>query len=345
MTATGNSASDSVTIRVDATAPVAEAGDPQTVAPSANVTLNGSGSSDNEGVATYSWALTGDPDSTGVVLTNPATASPTFTAPSTATTLTFTLTVTDGVGNEHTDTVDITVNAPPVANAGDDQTVSGNETVTLDGSGSSDNEGAVTYSWALTASSPTASVTLSSNTAESPTFTAPDATGTLTFTLTVTDSADESSTDTVTITVDATDPTAEAGADQTVNFGASVTLDGSASSDGQTRIASYSWALDASDPTTAVTLTGDDTTMPTFTAPTTAAILTFKLTVTDEGGNEAEDTVIITVRDGNAPTADAGDAQTVAAGTQVTLDASGSSDDEGTVTYSWALTAAIPPPR
>ena len=72
--------------------------------------------------------------------------------------------------------------------------------------------------------------------------------------------------------------------------------------------------------------------------PGTATALTFTLTVTDEGGNEAEDTVMVTVRDGNDPTADAGDDETVAARSTVTLDASGSSDAEGTVTYSWALT-------
>ena len=45
------------------------------------MTLDGSGSSDGEGAVTYSWALTGDPDSTGIVPTNPTTAMPTFTAP------------------------------------------------------------------------------------------------------------------------------------------------------------------------------------------------------------------------------------------------------------------------
>ena len=56
------------------------------------------------------------------------------------------------------------------------------------------------------------------------------------------------------------------------------------------------------------------------------------LTVTDSGQQPdyPADSVTIIV-DATAPTADAGDAQTVAAGTQVTLDGSGSSDGEGAV--------------
>ena len=84
---------------------------------------------------TYAWALTGDPDTTGTVLTGGDPASPTFTAPSTTTTLTFTLTVTDSVGGVHSDTVAIQIDATaPTANAGDAQTVNVGATVTLNGS-------------------------------------------------------------------------------------------------------------------------------------------------------------------------------------------------------------------
>ena len=76
-----------------------------------------------------------------------------------------------------------------MANAGTDQSVTEGDTVTLDGSSSSDpDETTPTYSWALTTGDGTG-VTLSSATAAQPTFTAPDrAVGyTLVFTLTVSD--------------------------------------------------------------------------------------------------------------------------------------------------------------
>ena len=103
--------------------------------------------------------------------------------------LTFTLTVTDALGlaDATPDQVVITVtNQAPIANAGADQTVNTNATVTLDGSGSSDpdSDTPLTYSWQQTGGT---AVTLSDATAESPTFTAPGDPTVLTFTLTVTD--------------------------------------------------------------------------------------------------------------------------------------------------------------
>ena len=326
---------------MDATDPTAEAGDPQSVNFGASVTLDGSASSDGQTrIASYSWALTGDPDGTGIVLTNPTTAMPTFTAPTTAARLTFTLTVTDEGDNEAEDTVVITVadRNDPTANAGSDQTVAAGTEVTLDGSGSSDAEGTVTYEWALTASNPEATLSLTNRTTAMPTFTHSTA-GTLTFTLTVTDQAANRSTDTVVITVDAL-PQAEAGAAQTVNAGTTVTLDGSGSSDVEDdrngTALTYAWALTGDPDTTGVSLNSATAEMPTFTAPSRETTLTFTLTVTDTFGSDAMDTVEITVEDMNAPTAEAGDDQTVASGATVTLDGSGSMDGEGAIaTWEW----------
>ena len=79
------------------------------------------------------------------------------------------------------------INHPPSADAGGPQTVRPG-TVTLDGSGSSDPDGdALTYHWEQTGGT---TVTLSDDTAESPTFDSPTTGDELTFQLTVTDTFD-----------------------------------------------------------------------------------------------------------------------------------------------------------
>ena len=99
-------------------------------------------------------------------------------------------------------------NHPPVADAGPDQTVPPvveGETVTLDGTGSSDpdsGDSITSYLWKQTGGTP---VTLSNITNEMPIFVAPptDLTGTtLTFQLTVTDNGGLESSDEVSITID-----------------------------------------------------------------------------------------------------------------------------------------------
>jgi hypothetical protein len=193
-----------------------------------------------------------------------------------------------------------TENQAPTANAGLDQTVLEGATVTLNGSASTDSDGTIAaYSWSQTAGP---SVTLSSASAAQPTFTAPlvDSATALTFTLTVTDDGDLTDTDTVTITVNDTGsgenltPTASAGPDQTIDEGATVTLNGSGSSDPDGTIAAYSWAQIAGP---SVTLSNAGVASPTFTAPAVdaATVLTFELTVTDNEAATASDTVTITV--------------------------------------------------
>src|SRR5690606_31633066 len=110
------------------------------------------------------------------------------------------LTVTDALGNSDSDSTRVIVrDSRPDADAGPNQLVNSETFVTLDGSGSSDAEGSLTYAWTQTGGYP---VTLSDPTAVSPTFTAPDnVTSTLRFKLTVTDQAGQHDVDRVNVTV------------------------------------------------------------------------------------------------------------------------------------------------
>ena len=140
------------------------------------VRLDGSASLN---ATSFSWAqVAGTP---AVTLAGATTPTATFTAPATATTLTFRLTV-QGPGGPQTadEVVTVAPVAPPVASAGSPQTVLVGNTVTLDGSAST---GASTYLWAQTGGTP---ATLSSTSAVKPTFKMPNTTDPLVFQLTVT---------------------------------------------------------------------------------------------------------------------------------------------------------------
>ena len=196
--------------------PVANAGAPQSVVAGTTVTLNGSGTDADGDDLTYAWTQTGGP---AVTLSSTTAAKPTFTAPSSASTLTFSLVVRDGRANSAAATTTVTttpVNQVPVANAGTAQTVNTGSTVTLDGSGSRDADNdPLTYTWTQTGGA----VTLSSTTAAKPTFTAPSSASTLTFSLVVRDGKANSAAVTTTVTTNNTVPVANAGTAQTVNTG------------------------------------------------------------------------------------------------------------------------------
>ncbi|APR76729.1 Chitinase [Minicystis rosea] len=121
-----------------------------------------------------------------------------------------------------------------------------------------------------------------------------------------------------------------AGVDQQVLIGRPVTLDGSASTG---TVQSFAWVQTGG---VAVTLTGANTSRPTFTTPNVSTVLTFRLTVTGPGGPAVDTVNVVVVTSAPAPTANAGADRTVAQGSTVTL--SGAASTNAT-SFSWTQTA------
>ena len=288
--------------------PVAKVGPDQTVNENATIRLDGIAiDPDPSDKLVYSWTQLAGP---AVKLNGTDTTNPTFTAPkvSSDTALQFSLRAKDNKGAASNPAiVTITVkhaNHPPIANTGQDQAVNAGYVVSLDGSGSKDHDGdPLIYSWTQT-SGPI--VKLDGANTPIATFTTPSnisANTTLGFKLTVTDDKNASNTATVKV-IDKyvpppnRPPVANAGSDQTVNAGSSVTLDGSGSRDPDGNITSYSWKQTAGPP---VTLNGADTMTASFKAPSLSSgispLLGFALTVKDDKGATSNPaTVTVTVK-------------------------------------------------
>ncbi len=309
----GATASDSMILTVTNDPPVANAGLDQTVQTLETATLDGTGSTDPEGgPIDYAWSLGGV-----LMATGPAPV----VGPFDAGVHTITLTVTDVDGASATDEVVVTVlNRAPVANAGPDRTVNHAQAIALDGTGSSDPEGgALGYAWSI------GGVQIA--TGATPTV-GPFAVGTYTVTLTVTDDKGATTTDSMIVTVINQAPVANAGLDQTVNHAQTVALDGAGSSDPEDGALAYAWSAGG-----VQIATGANPVV----GPFAVGVHAITLTVTDDHGATAADSMVITVTN-EAPLADAGLDQTVNHAQTVTLEGVGSSDPEGGVlTFAWSL--------
>ncbi|MDD5446977.1 MAG: PKD domain-containing protein, partial [Methanocellales archaeon] len=271
---------DSLTVTVnDITPPTANAGPDKIVLNGTLAEFNGSLSTDNVAIVNYSWdwdASDGiQSDATGVTASH---LYPTFGN------YTVTLTVCDAAGNNDTDTVNVSV-LEIRAEAGPDQTVNEDTAVYFNGFNSS---GALNYSWDFDASNGIQSDATGVNVSH--VYADP---GIYTVTLTINAGA---SNDTLTVTVnDITPPTANAGPNQIVLNGTFAEFNGSSSTD-NVAIISYSWDFDASD--------GIQSDATGFTAShlyPAFGTYTATLTVSDAAGNNATDTVNVSVVPSIAP--------------------------------------------
>ena len=322
------SSTDSVIVSVLNRPPVADAGTAQTANINDEVTLFGNGSSDLDGdTLTFNWIFLNKPAGSSASINGATLVNPKFDVDK-AGTYEFQLTVFDGEASA-TDTVTVTViNIPPVADAGPDQNAQVGDTITLDGTGSSDQDGdTLTYSWVFISTSvislkpsprakPTSSSsTLTSSDTANPTFEI-DVAGDYEIELTVSDGI-ETSTDTVIVSTLNTAPVADAGSDQTVKVTELVTLDGSASTDVDGDALSYSWSLTSPSNSNA-TLVAATTSSPTFTIDLPGEYIA-TLVVNDGTADSLPVSVKISTSN-SIPVADAGSDQTVKVTEDVTLD-------------------------
>ena len=301
-----------------------------------SVAFNGSASSDSDGsIANYSWDLDGN----GSFETDTGGAATVTRSYQSAAAVTVRLRVTDNDGataeTSHTLTV---TNRPPTASFtfSPNQPIAG-EVVSFNGSASSDPDGSIAnYSWDLdgggsfeTDTGATATATRSYPTA-----------GSLTVRLRVTDGDGATAETSRSLTVDPPPPANQL---PTAAFSVSpnpaltaqmVTFNGSASSDPDGSVASYSWDLDANG-----SFETDTGTVPSATSSyPTAGSVDVTLRITDNDGAASDTTRRLTVST-RAPVSSFDISPNPAvAGHPVTFNGSASTDPDGSVaSYSWDL--------
>jgi PKD repeat protein len=276
-----------------------------------SASFDGSGSKDSDGtISSYSWNF-GDSSALG----SGVTATHTYAA---AGTYAVTLTVTDNGGLSTSTTKQVTVTAPNVPPVAQFTATNVNLTATLDGSTSTDPDGNIAaYSWDFGDSTATGSGVSVNHTYATA--------GTYTVTLSVTDNSGATTTITHPVTVTAANvPPVAAFTSSVSNLTAN--FDGTGSSDSDGTIAGYSWNF------------GDQSASSTSATPThvyaTAGTYTVTLTVTDNSGATTSVSHPVVVSAANvAPTAAFSSSTS---NLLATLDASGSSDPDGTISsYSW----------
>ncbi|MCO4772437.1 MAG: PKD domain-containing protein [Deltaproteobacteria bacterium] len=299
--------------------PVADAGGPYAGLQGASVSLDGSASTDSDGtIVSYDW----DCETDGVVDvtgTAPTGDSCTYSAGGA---YTVTLTVTDDGGATATATATATIDGAPTADAGGPYAVDQGVGLTVDGSASSDAEGAiVSWDWDCD----TDGVVDATGVSATCTYTT---VGTATLTLTVTDGAGLTNSATSTVTVSNVAPVADAGGPYTGDEGAGIAVDGSASTD-LGGIVDYAWDCDTDG---VVDVSGASATA--SCAYPDQGTFTVSLVVTDNDGATATATGTVTVAN-VAPAISSVTAPNGDEGATLSFSASAADVAADTVVYGW----------
>lgn len=169
------------------------------------IVLSAAGSSDPDGdTLTYQWMLTQQPEGSTATINNDDEVNASITPDKEGVYL-ITLEVSDGNHPAVTDEIQITVteavNEAPTADAGGDLAANVSETVTLDGSNSSDPNGdELEYQWTVSSNPIGANVTISNDDQAQASF-VPSVAGTYVFRLKVTDPFGASDTDNIDVIV------------------------------------------------------------------------------------------------------------------------------------------------
>ena len=217
--------------------PVAVTGEDVEINQNQAVAFDGTGSTDD--VAVVDWMWSWDHDGQTTTLTGP---SPTFIF-ALAGIYTVTLTVKDDEGQSSSAMMFVVVNdiEEPVADAGEDLSIDQHQYARFDSRGSTDNLGIDSYEWTFEYNGTPVSL---SGPILSYRF---DTAGPYDVTLTVTDAAGYSSSDALRLMVlDIEPPVAVPGEDRSIREGATVTMNGSSSSD-NVGIVSWNWTIELDD--------------------------------------------------------------------------------------------------
>ena len=343
----GGTDTDDVMISTENTdrPPVAVAGPDQSVEPGQNVCLDGSGSFDPDldPISAYAWSFTTRPAGSAAVLAGAATATPCFTADRRGDFVVQLIVTANAVASVADTVVVTTNNVRPVADAGPDQTVTIDDEVTLDGTGSSDANGdAIGFNWTFVSRPPGSSAALVDALTPFASFAA-DVAGPFVVQLIVNDGLLDSLPDTTLITVNALENSPPSAVNDSATTAAGVSvlidvLDNDSDPDGDALT-----ITEVSDPANGTTAIEANQVRFTPAAGFSGAT-SFTYVISDGRGGTSSATVTVTVTAGNdAPVANAGPDQSAYLGDAIVLNGGGSSDPDGDpITYLWTVQSAPP---